>query len=1241
MASEFSSIDESARRNFESSWLAGAPEDIERFLPDSDSAAYLATLEELVHIDLEFAWQTAGDKPDAKGPLVESYIQRFSQLADPKILLRLIEQESAVRHRFSKAPMVQEYRLRFPDIIVTGAELPTLAPRVRPAADNAGRLTPGDETDQYRIDDEFARGGFGEILTVFDKSLRRTVALKQLSSKTTQASEFRRRFLNEARITADLEHPGVVPVYALHEPPGGEPYYTMKLVRGDTLAAAIERFHAADYSTSEHQIERARLLAAFLTVANTMAFSHSRSVIHRDLKPANIILGQYGETLVLDWGLAKTLDETDEASNTFQADDSAISLDVTQQGDVLGTPVYMSPEQASGATETMDQRCDVYAMGAILYEMLTGKRPYSGRSSQEVIEKVIGADLARPRSISPGIPRPLEAICLKAMAANPDDRYPSATELADDVERYLADQTIGAYRESLPERSARWLRRHRTLGIAAAVGLVVVAAVAISAAVMINQQKTRAISAEGKAVAEELKTRQALGTARDALYITRIANAQHEWTAGYLDKSDAILQTCNTDQRQWEWRYLNRLCNSHVMEIRDGDETILAASFSPDGTKIATGGSGGTCLWNAASGKLIWRSRTDGDTVRKIRFNNDGTRLYALGKKQLKAHDASDATVLWKLDEAHGLVTTMTLSPKGTYVMLFNKSQQLMTIRAKSGQVAKRSPKLGKIISALAYGRTLKRMAVGHNMFGDIRLEQLGMPDKAKTLRPGQRDVYDLAFSSDELLLASAAGDSNTGRGTLKIWDAQNGTLKCESVGQIDVITKVAFSSNDKQIISAGYDRTLTIWNMQTGKLVPTRTFRTRGGRIIDMSLDNKAHRVMTVNSDGAVRLWDLARDQEYMQYGVRYRDMRGAAFGSDPRWFVDATSVARSARSVEYLGDLVRGGATSASGVAASSDGKKFAIGAGNGMIGVWRIGEFPVRLDLKTHSGRVTALAFSPDSQQLITGSDSDSDLRLWDIEAKKTIQTFGQKNGITRCASFSPDGKRILAVRRLRSPSRCELKDWNLDGSEAGKWRLDGHNIYSFALSKDGTLLATGDQKDGRVVIWDAQTRQKITEIKGHQAGVSAIGFMPDGLRLVTAGDDRAVKLWNTRTWTQTLTLDAGAEMDTMAISPDGNTIVLVDHYAHRARIWNANDPESIKLGAPWRKVTLKDSYPNILQSPTPDPKPGPIIYQPRRRGRPQNRVGTAPSFPPITPTTAPAGPSVFVPGSDSSGDIPPEQ
>jgi WD40 repeat protein/serine/threonine protein kinase len=1240
MSSEFPSIDETSRRKFESAWLADEPEAIEHFLPDSNSPAYMATLEELIHIELEFAWQAAGDRPDAQGPLIEDYLQRFSGLDDPEILLRLIEQESSVRHRFGTPPLIQAYRLRFPEIIVTGAELPTIAPRPT-TADKGDRLAPGDETDQYRIDEEFARGGFGEILTVFDKSLKRTVALKQLSSKTTQASEFRRRFLNEARITAYLEHPGVVPVYALHEPPGGEPYYTMKLVRGDTLAAAIERFHATEYSTSEHQIERARLLAAFLTVANTMAFSHSRDVIHRDLKPANIILGQYGETLVLDWGLAKKLGETDEASAPAQADTSAISLDVTQQGDVLGTPVYMSPEQASGATETMDQRCDVYAMGAILYEMLTGHRPYSGRSSQEVIEKVIGADLARPRSISPGVPRPLEAICLKAMAENPDDRYPSASELAGDVERYLADQTIGAYHESLPERSARWLRRHRTLGIAAAVGLVVVAAVAISAAVMINQQKTRAISAEGKAVAEESKTRQALGTARDALYITRISNAQHEWAAGYTAKADTLLQACDADQRQWEWRYINRLCNSHVMEIRDGDETILGASFSPDGTKIATGGSGGLCLWGAASGKLIWRSQTDDDTVRKVRFSKDSKRLYALGKKWLKAHDASDAKVLWKLDEAHSLVTTMTLSPSGKYVMLFNKSQQLMTIRAESGQVAKRSAKLGRIISALAYSRTLKRKAVGHYMFGDMRLDQLGTPDKSKTLSPGQRDVYDLAFSDDELLLASAAGDSNTGRGSLKIWDAQTGKLKCESTGQIDVVTKVTFAPGNTHIISAGHDRKLTIWSIQTGKLVPLRAFRTRGGRITDMSLDYKNRRVITVNLDGLARVWDLTRDQEYLRYGAKFRDMLGAAFGNDSRWFVDATSVARSTRSVEYLGDLVRGGATSASGVAASSDGKKFAIGAGNGMTGVWRIGEFPVRVDLKGHSGRVTALAFSPDSQQLVTGSDVDSDLRLWDIEAKKTIQTFGLKNGITRCVAFSPDGKRILAVRRLRSPSRCELKDWNLDGSEAGQWHLDGHNIYSFAFSKDGKLLATGDQKDGRVVIWNAQTRQKITEIKGHQSGVSAIGFMPDGLRLVTAGDDRAAKLWDTQTWTQTLTLDAGAEMDTMAISPDGNTIVLVDHYAHRARIWNANDPEPVKLGAPWRKVTLKDIYPNMPDSPAPELGPAPIRYQPRRRGRTYNNTSPGPNITPIAPTTAPAGPGVYVPGADSSGDIPPNR
>jgi len=519
--------------------------------------------------------------------------------------------------------------------------------------------------------------------------------------------------------------------------------------------------------------------------------------------------------------------------------------------------------------------------------------------------------------------------------------------------------------------------------------------------------------------------------------------------------------------------------------------------------------------------------------------------------------------------------------------------------------------------------------------------------------RSGQRDVYDIAFSEDGTLVASAAGNPNTSRGTVRVWTAGDGKLKCESIGRIDVVTKVAFSPDGRQVVTVGYDRTLTIWDVNPGRLSPGRKFRIPGGRVTDLSLDNANRRAITVSDDGAARVWDLSRDQEQQQYGVRYRDMRGAAFGKDSRWFLDATTVARSTRSAEYLGDLIRGGATSAAGVAASSDGRKFAVGSGRGMVGVWRLGEIPISVDLRGHTGRATAIAFSPDAETLVSGSDVDSDIRLWAIEEKKTIRTFGAEDRVTRCVRFSPDGKRILAVRRLKirtdGAKSYELKEWALDGSPAGDWAIADHHIYSFAFSKDGRLLATGDRENGRVILWNAETRERVAEVKGHRSGVSAIAFMPDGFRMVTAGIDRAVKLWDTRTWTQVLTLDSGAEMDTLVVSPDGNTIVVVDHYAGRARIWNAQEPGPIKLGHPWRKMAMHELFPDM----------------PRGRdsgsgSEPWNSTDPHGSYRGVTvpgqnrgeirlPTTAPGGGAVggsttipgagaIVPGPNSSSDLP---
>jgi eukaryotic-like serine/threonine-protein kinase len=382
-------------------------------------------------------------------------------------------------------------------------------------------LAPNDEGEsvtrvRYRRLRPHARGGLGEVFVALDSELNREVALKEIQEQHADRPASRARFLLEAEVTSGLEHPGIVPVYGLGQYADGRPFYAMRFIKGDSLKDAIARFHAAEApgrDPGERGLSLQKLLRRFLDVCNAIAYTHSRGVLHRDLKPDNIMIGKYGETLVVDWGLAKVTgksggDDGDTPPESVLTPASGSVVEATQQGSAIGTPGYMPPEQAAGRLDLLGPASDVYSLGATLYALLAGKAPFVGSDVMEILSKVQRGEHARPCESSPWLDPALEAVCLKAIALRSEDRYPTPRALADDVERWLADEPVTAMCEPFLERARRWARRRRTLVTAAAATLVM-AAVGLGGVSVVQTKARHDLAAKNIALDQQRRRAEA------------------------------------------------------------------------------------------------------------------------------------------------------------------------------------------------------------------------------------------------------------------------------------------------------------------------------------------------------------------------------------------------------------------------------------------------------------------------------------------------------------------------------------------------------------------------------------------------------------------------------------------------------------------------------------------------------------------------------------------------------------
>ena len=968
---------------------------------------------------------------------------------------------------------------------------------------------------RYTLTRLHATGGIGRVWVARDGDLGRDVALKELQPERAGNAVFSKRFVHEARITGQLEHPGIVPVYELVQGSDDQQqFYTMRFIKGRTLSDAARVYHLERAAGKADHLEQITLLNAFVGVCNAVAYAHSRGVIHRDLKGQNVVLGDFGAVIVLDWGFAKVVGDPEEGTEV-----PALVLDgapdQTVQGQVIGTPAYRAPEQAMGRLDLIDRRTDVYGLGAMLYGILTGQAPFTGSDTQEVLRKVREEEPPPPHRVSNGVPAALEAVCLRALAKKPGERYNSASDLAREVQRWLADEPVAAYREGLAARLGRWARRHKPVVAGAAVLVTTAVAALVVGLWLIGQEQAQTARVEAEAK-EKLRTQ---------LYFQSIALAEREWSVGNMRRADQVLNACPEEIRGWEWHYLKRLRLNPPQHFRGHVNGARSVAFSPDGKRLASGGWDKMArVWETATGGQILAlpDHSTGIMGVGVTFSRDGTVLAYSEGKDFRLSDAPTGQTIHPIPGRYSQIWGLAFSPDGKRIAAGDINARVTIWSVSSGQHVLTLGDHQDRVRCVAYSPDGRHLAAGVERVG----VKIWEPDTGRLLdilNGPWVEALAVAYSPDGRFLAAGGGDTATrAKAEVIIWDTATGLKAWTLRGHLNSVWSLAFSPDSRRLASASDDKTVKVWDVRTGEEAITLRGHTGGVRGVAFSPDG--HRLASASLDESIRIWD-------------------------------ATPLVDEKPAYELL--TFCGHKERVWGLAFSPDGGRLASGSNDHSVRVWdpRSGhEFST---VPEQPGVVWSLAFSPNGQRLAVAS-ADKTARVWDLATGQEILSLQGRRSLTTCVAYSPDGQ-TLATSGYDSTVRiCDART----GKEVH--RLEGHVLWLWSLtySPNGRYLASAGA-DKFVKVWDVNSGQEVHSLPGHKAAIRCVAFSPDNQRLASASDDNTVKVWDVATGKELLTLSRhAAGVNTVAFSPDGGYLASGGE-DDTVRVWEAATGQEIRV------------------------------------------------------------------------------
>ncbi len=1126
---------------FEAAWQAGDPPSIEVILAGQAESARHYILHELIRLEIEYRLALG------QRPVAEDYATRFPELDQDWIADLLHE---ALGHT-SAAPTTDLQHAAAAETVRDRDQLPQIA--------------------GYAVERELARGGMGVVYLARQLHAGgRLVALKMIKGNDQADPGELQRFRAEAEAIAALNHPNVVRIYEVgwH---AERPYLTLEYCARGSLAQQL--------TAEPMEPRQAALLVE--AIARGVAFAHAQGIVHRDLKPHNVLLGDDGTPKVADFGLAKRVEA---------------ETGVTMTGQVLGTPAYMSPEQAAGHGKRVGPAADVYALGVLLYRLLAGREPFC-QPVPAIYWRIAHEEPPAVRSLAHGCPRDLEVVCRKAMAKAPERRYASAQALAEDLRRWQEGEPIAARPVSRAERVWKWARRSpAAAGLVGVSLLACLALVGIGVAAVYNVRLQEANREIEQALDDKESQRQIAETERQnaqnafrgeqqQLYFNRILLAEREWQANNFGRVRQLLEECPSELRAWEWYYLDRMCR-HAHRTFPGNKTfeIYNLDWSSDGKWLAHPPGDNTAqILDARTGKVIrvlGKHNPNAGEIEQALFSPDSSKIATCagphgyvynGPSEVRIWDIHSGEELVQLAGIDQYVAEVDWSPDGRYLATAqgDDSTNAGVIKlwdASSGQPVRTLGKHSCPATCLSFSPDGKHLVSGCGLppqlatrqsSCEIKLWDVVSGNEIRRLPGHINYVLAVAFSPDGKRLVSSGND-----GTNHLWDPLTGKLLESLSGHQESVTELTFNPTGTLLATGSLNSTIKVWNLPEPHLV--RTIRGHAGAVEGLTFSPDGRRLASASRDGTIKIWDPTEDQGAFLIQGSPTDLLDRNYKYRVHFSPDGTrvSASNSTRSL-VISDAVTGQEMR------RLHGYRTLKWAPDGNLVAAVKGSTVVLLDPNTGAEKraftgltpsrpPAEIAFHPDGRHMAAVWESKvgqpSQVVIWDRQTGQ--EQFSVPGPITMrprvvgWLAFSPDGTRLAATQ-----GGLDVKVWDpRSGQEL--CTLQGHTAFVLALAfrPDSQQIATVSD-DRTCKVWDATTGKLIHDLRGHTREVISVAFTPDGQRIVTAANDQTLKLWDVASGQEVLTLRGHTDrVFGVAVSPDGQRIASASADG-TVRLWEA--------------------------------------------------------------------------------------